>query len=44
MESTILSYTDVKLKTKSTLNGRILSQTPVALQKVDIDKSTTIIE
>jgi hypothetical protein len=29
------------MKTKSTLNGRMLSQTFVALQMVDIDEDTT---
>jgi hypothetical protein len=42
MEGTILCYTGVTFQTGSNLNGRILAQTAVALQKVDIDESTTI--
>jgi hypothetical protein len=42
MEGTILSFTDVTFKTESNLNGKILSQTSVALQKVDFDESTTL--
>jgi hypothetical protein len=42
MEGTILSFTDVTFKTDSKLNGKILSQTSVALQKVDFDESTTL--